>query len=271
MAAAAAPGAPVLPEDLSEHPSLDSLIADARPLNEVLEQFDRHVALTAQNLDEAAHALAVGEIRAQRERDFGFLPQESAPAGEETILHIATSGKKLQPDEDDWDIDYTLEPRARKILAGLGFKMAAVPFQIWAPDVYHGSPTPTTAFLSVGSKAAGVVLLLLQGLIAIAVAWDRGLLVPLVLGGGTCVLYSSLLKRRPFLDVIAMIVWGTAMPLCGTPLGDRLGWAMALQLGLFAGVFECLQVLRDGNAPRMRINATYRNYRRFMTGGRIIQ
>jgi NADH-quinone oxidoreductase subunit N len=38
--------------------------------------------------------------------------------------------------------------------------MAAVPFQIWAPDVYQGSPTPTTAFLSVGSKAAGVVLLM---------------------------------------------------------------------------------------------------------------
>ena len=46
------------------------------------------------------------------------------------------------------------------VLVGLGFKMAAVPFQIWAPDVYQGSPTPTTAFLAVGSKAAGVVLLM---------------------------------------------------------------------------------------------------------------
>jgi NADH-quinone oxidoreductase subunit N len=46
------------------------------------------------------------------------------------------------------------------ILAGLGFKIAAVPFQIWAPDVYQGSPAPTTAFLAVGSKAAGIVLLL---------------------------------------------------------------------------------------------------------------
>ena len=63
-----------------------------------------------------------GTIEWERGADFGFLPQESAPAGDETILHIATSGKKLQPDEDDWDIDYTLEPRARKILAGLGFK-----------------------------------------------------------------------------------------------------------------------------------------------------
>src|SRR3954463_14521521 len=63
-----------------------------------------------------------GTIEWERGADFGFLPQESAPAGEETILQIATSGKKLEPDEDDYDIDYTLEPRAKKILAGLGFK-----------------------------------------------------------------------------------------------------------------------------------------------------
>jgi ATP-binding cassette, subfamily F, member 3 len=63
-----------------------------------------------------------GTIEWERGADFGFLPQESAPAGDETILHIATSGKKLEPTDDDFDIDYTLEPRAKKILAGLGFK-----------------------------------------------------------------------------------------------------------------------------------------------------
>lgn len=46
------------------------------------------------------------------------------------------------------------------IMAGLGFKIAAFPFQIWAPDVYQGAPSPTTAFLAVGSKAAGFALLL---------------------------------------------------------------------------------------------------------------
>jgi NADH-quinone oxidoreductase subunit N len=46
------------------------------------------------------------------------------------------------------------------VMVGLGFKIAAFPFQIWAPDVYQGAPTPTTAFLAVGSKAAGFVLLL---------------------------------------------------------------------------------------------------------------
>lgn len=42
------------------------------------------------------------------------------------------------------------------ILAGLGFKLALPPFHQWAPDVYEGSPTPIAAFLSVGSKAAGL-------------------------------------------------------------------------------------------------------------------
>jgi NADH-quinone oxidoreductase subunit N len=41
------------------------------------------------------------------------------------------------------------------ITAGFGFKVAAVPFHMWTPDVYEGSPTPITAFISVASKAAG--------------------------------------------------------------------------------------------------------------------
>jgi len=46
------------------------------------------------------------------------------------------------------------------LLAGLGFKLGAVPFHVWIPDVYQGAPTPVTAFLSTGSKAAGLVLLM---------------------------------------------------------------------------------------------------------------
>jgi NADH-quinone oxidoreductase subunit N len=46
------------------------------------------------------------------------------------------------------------------VLVALGFKIAAVPFQIWVPDVYQGAPTPVTAYLSVASKAAGFVVLL---------------------------------------------------------------------------------------------------------------
>jgi NADH-quinone oxidoreductase subunit N len=45
------------------------------------------------------------------------------------------------------------------ILAGMGYKVASVPFHMWAPDVYTGAPIPITTFLAVGSKAAGFALL----------------------------------------------------------------------------------------------------------------
>jgi proton-translocating NADH-quinone oxidoreductase chain N len=45
------------------------------------------------------------------------------------------------------------------VLAGFGFKVAMVPFHQWTPDTYEGAPTPITAFLSVGSKAAGFAVL----------------------------------------------------------------------------------------------------------------
>lgn len=46
------------------------------------------------------------------------------------------------------------------IIVGIGFKLAAVPFHVWAPDVYQGAPTPVTAFLAIGSKAAGVAVMI---------------------------------------------------------------------------------------------------------------
>lgn len=55
------------------------------------------------------------------------------------------------------------------LVAGIGFKIALPPFHQWAPDVYEGSPTPVAAFLSVGSKAAGLVAfakIFLNGLFA---------------------------------------------------------------------------------------------------------
>lgn len=45
------------------------------------------------------------------------------------------------------------------LIAGFGFKISAVPFQMWSPDVYEGAPTPVTAFLAVGSKAAAFAVL----------------------------------------------------------------------------------------------------------------
>ena len=56
------------------------------------------------------------------------------------------------------------------IFTGFGFKVSAVPFHMWAPDIYEGAPTPSTLFFSVGSKAAGFAAILrifvVSGLIA---------------------------------------------------------------------------------------------------------
>lgn len=60
------------------------------------------------------------------------------------------------------------------IIVGFGFKVAAVPFHFWCPDVYEGAPTPITAFLSVGPKAAGFVALmriLFIGLLGVKGIW----------------------------------------------------------------------------------------------------
>lgn len=58
------------------------------------------------------------------------------------------------------------------IVVGFAFKVSAVPFHTWAPDVYEGAPTPVTAFLSVSSKAAGFVALLTLTFVAFPAAGD---------------------------------------------------------------------------------------------------
>jgi NADH-quinone oxidoreductase subunit N len=55
------------------------------------------------------------------------------------------------------EIGYILVLAIALIVAGIGFKLALPPFHQWAPDVYEGAPTPIAAFLSVGSKAAGLI------------------------------------------------------------------------------------------------------------------
>jgi NADH-quinone oxidoreductase subunit N len=54
------------------------------------------------------------------------------------------------------------------LLVGFGFKVGAVPFHMWVPDVYQGSPAPVTAFMSVGAKVAGFIVLMRVFLIGLS-------------------------------------------------------------------------------------------------------
>src|SRR5215467_5085180 len=87
------------------------------------------------------------------------------------------------------------------VVAGVGFKIAAVPFHMWAPDVYEGAPTPVTAFLSVGSKAASFAMLLrifLEGLPSMSADWRllfEALAVVTMTVGNLAALTQSSIKR----------------------------------------------------------------------------
>jgi NADH-quinone oxidoreductase subunit N len=87
------------------------------------------------------------------------------------------------------------------LFVGLCFKMAAFPVQIWTPDVYQGAPAPATAFLAVGSKAAGFVLalrVLFSAIPEITAHWGGFLAVVAaitILYGNLCALPQRNLKR----------------------------------------------------------------------------
>ena len=87
------------------------------------------------------------------------------------------------------------------IFVGLAFKISAAPFQVWTPDVYQGAPTPVTAFLSTGSKAAAFALFLRIFYVALDSAlypWPALLWVSAVLSmfvGNLAALWQSNLKR----------------------------------------------------------------------------
>ena len=85
--------------------------------------------------------------------------------------------------------------------AGVLFKISAVPFHMWAPDAYEGAPTPVTAYLSVGSKAASFAILLrlfLEPLASLRHAWQPMLIAVAVLSmtaGNLAAITQTNLKR----------------------------------------------------------------------------
>lgn len=74
------------------------------------------------------------------------------------------------------------------LIAGFGFKISMVPFHMWSPDIYEGAPTPVTAFLAVGSKAAALAAFMRMFMIALPAARDVWMVLIIVLSGLTIVL-----------------------------------------------------------------------------------
>ncbi|MBI3609821.1 MAG: NADH-quinone oxidoreductase subunit N [Nitrospirae bacterium] len=139
------------------------------------------------------------------------------------------------------------------LVAGFGFKIAAVPFHMWAPDVYEGAPTPVTAFLSVGSKAASFAVFLrvfMEALGGIHADW-RFLLILLsvitIVMGSVVALVQTNIKRMLAYSGIAH----SGYALIGLLVGDRLGiFSLMLYMPIYAvmtlGAFGVVTLLRRG-------------------------
>lgn len=104
------------------------------------------------------------------------------------------------------------------ILLGFGFKVSAVPFHYWTPDTYQGAPTPVTAWLSVGSKAAGFVGLLSVCYLAFP---------------GASELWGPVL----WVVAVASMTWGNAVALRQTSVVRLLGYSSIAQAGFMLAPF----------------------------------
>jgi NADH-quinone oxidoreductase subunit N len=137
------------------------------------------------------------------------------------------------------------------VVAGIGFKIAAVPFHMWAPDVYEGAPTPITAFLSVGSKAASFAMLLrvfLEGLPVMSADWRllfEALAIVTMTVGNLAALTQSNLKRMLAYSSIAHAGYLLIGVVAGTQRGVT---AMLIYLLVYSfmqlGAFSIIVMLR---------------------------
>ena len=119
-------------------------------------------------------------------------------------------------------------------------------------SVIGGGRAPEKSrYLAENRRAAlGAQLVLTLLLFGAALYWNLELIVATAAGIGICWLYSARLKGVPFADIVAMALWGVAMPLVAVPLDSKLGWALVIELGLFSACFETIQVIRDADQDR---------------------
>jgi len=127
------------------------------------------------------------------------------------------------------------------LIAGMAFKLAAVPFHMWAPDVYEGAPTPIAGFLSVGSKAAAFAMLIrlsFEAFPSAASEWRSALYVLAALSmtvGNIAAMTQNNLKRLLAYSSIAQAGYVTIGLVAATPRGI----SAAL---IYLAVYACMQM-----------------------------
>ncbi|MEC4892065.1 MAG: NAD(P)H-quinone oxidoreductase subunit N [Oscillatoria sp. PMC 1051.18] len=132
-------------------------------------------------------------------------------------------------------------------IAGIAFKISAVPFHQWTPDVYEGSPTPVVAFLSVGSKAAGFALairLLVVAFAGVSEEWHfifSALAVLSMILGNVVALAQSSMKRMLAYSSIGQAGFVTIGLIAGTDAGySSTIFYLLIYLFMNLGAFTCV-------------------------------
>jgi NADH-quinone oxidoreductase subunit N len=139
--------------------------------------------------------------------------------------------------------DFALSLTLILIIAGLGFKLAMVPFHMWAPDAYEGAPTPITAFMSVAPKAAaiGFLVRLFGNVTALELTTLLAILAALTMTVGNLgALFQTNVKRLLAYSSVAQIGYVLVAMTIGGMRGSQAAMLYTLvyafmNLGVFAG------------------------------------
>jgi NADH-quinone oxidoreductase subunit N len=142
------------------------------------------------------------------------------------------------------------------VAAGLAFKLAAVPFHMWTPDVYEGAPTPVTAFLAAAPKVAAIGLTLrvfYQPFGDWVAEWQQIIVfvsVASMLLGAFAAIGQSNLKRLLAYSSIGHIGFALVGLAAGTAEGAQsVLFYMMIYLTMTVGTFGCVLALRRHGAP----------------------
>ncbi len=170
-------------------------------------------------------------------------------AGLEQIIHDSATFKKCCDEGANFPIGLIIG--LVFMLCGLAFKISAVPFHMWTPDVYEGAPTPVTAFFAVGPKIAALALImrvLYDPFYDMLSQWQQIVVALSILSmvvGALGAIWQTNIKRLMAYSSIGHVGYA----LVGLAAGTEKGAAgvliyLAIYLFMNAGTFACILAMR---------------------------
>lgn len=140
------------------------------------------------------------------------------------------------------------------VLAGLAFKISAVPFHMWTPDVYEGAPTPVTAFFASAPKVAAIALLIRVAVEAMGSAMDAWQQIVIfvalasIIFGAVAAIGQTNIKRLMAYSSINNVGFALVGLAAGTPEGVAAVMSyMAIYVVMTIGSFLCIMQMRDAD------------------------